>query len=84
MTCNRKYIQENKDGSYRLLDINSQEVRTALKTQEKRDSMQRLITLMQEEIKCIMEKCTHPVCYDEAGMPYDVRRCVTCGHTSLI
>jgi hypothetical protein len=84
----KSFIHEKPNGSYRTATIS--EIVEAVAARSRRDTMQEIIDLLQANIdeieKGIDSKsdCPHTVCYDEPGMPYNVRHCVRCGYTSLL
>lgn len=76
------YIHENKGGSYR--DSTTAEIDAAFVVKTERDRLQSLIDTASKRLDEIKTGCVHDVCFDTAGFPYDVRHCLSCGHTSLI
>ena len=82
----KRFIHEYTFGPFRgkFRKCTSEEVDDALATEERILALKDEINKATAEIKKITKDCDHPVCYDTAGHPYDVRHCVICGHTSLI
>lgn len=76
------YIQELPNGSYR--EVSNAELLTSQVIGNKRKHLLKEKDNIKKQLNDIYDGCTHPVCYDEAGFPYDVRTCVRCGHTSLL
>lgn len=79
---NTRFIKELPDGSFR--DCTDAEIELALLTRKLAAQLCNSIDVLQKELTALLEVCTHPVQYDLPGMPYDVRHCVTCMHTSLV
>lgn len=77
-----KYIQELTNGSYR--EVTAQELNVAKVVGNERKKLIKEKEKIKKLLNAIYDGCTHPVCYDEAGHPYDIRTCVRCGYTSLL
>lgn len=78
----KSLIHEKPNGSYRPATIS--EIAEAVAIGARRETLQELVYLLEANIDDLTKDCPHTVCYDEPGMPYNVRHCVACGHTSLL
>ena len=82
----RKLIHEFTDGPNRgkFRECTQEELDDALAKEQIRIDLEEKIEIAKKALKELKKGCTHPVCYDTAGMPYDVRHCIICGDTSLL
>ena len=78
----RTFICEQKDGSF--IYASRSQIEDALKIEKEVLSIEKKIKDLQKKKKKLTENCKHEVTWDEPGMPYNIRHCVKCGHTSLL
>ena len=76
------YIHENDNGSYR--EATEEEIRIATEIGAIAKKLSTEIYEAEMKLKDLRLQCTHEVCYDDPGFPFDTRICVACGYTSLI
>ena len=80
-----RYFAVGKRPESPVRDSTPEEVAEALSVQARREEQQRIRTEATKELARLSKGCTHPVCEDIAGYPYDSRVCVRCGdHLGLI
>lgn len=78
----KRFIRELPNGQFR--DCSQAEIDKANFTRVRRLRLEGVIDHAQKQRAAIIEGCKHPVCFDEPGVPYDVRVCLCCGHVSLL
>jgi hypothetical protein len=81
-STNRKFIQELPDGTFR--NCTPLEIEDGLKAETHRLQLLAKIEEWQRALDKLSRDCKHPVVYDVAGVPYNVRHCIVCGHVSLL
>jgi len=77
-----KFIHPNKDGTFR--DATEEEIMVATKIAEEKTKSVEVIAKNQMILDSIRRNCSHTVCYDVEGYPYNVRHCVACGDSFLL
>ena len=82
MIDKRTFICEQKDGTF--LYATKAQIEEALNVEKEIESIEKKIRELTKRRKSLTEGCKHEVSWDEPGHPFDVRRCVKCGHTSLL
>ena len=78
----RHYIHEFPNGTLR--DATPDEVAAAQMTAAEVARLTKVIEEVSAQRKALTNGCKHPVCWDEEGHPYDIRKCLRCGHEDLI
>lgn len=82
MSKKRELIHELPSGKFRA--ATQEEINEAKRLEKRRLAAQQQLAAAQAELKAIGQDCKHVVCYDEEGIPYNIRHCVACGHKDLL
>lgn len=75
-------IHELSNGKFR--PATPEEILLAHKVQAARIRLEADQRRIQDALDDLRDNCTHPVQFDQAGEPYDIRTCVACGRMSFL